>query len=169
MDFKSLRAGCWEHVYPLSSGSVSLLSLLMATPPIWNPTFSDLQTHSSIPVHSEKPKLDNKLRHELLSRCRNRNEQNISHFFSCRFPSNARAVSIHVLHFALSSFSNVQFFHQHRQFPVTGSAQQESVKFTWWPVGMWICECSRSHFFKFFFFLHFFLFLKSMRTLAAAG
>lgn len=68
MDCKSMRAGCWEYMfihYATILLRLGFSSFLVSTPPIWKQTFSNLQTHRSIPVHIKTPKLDNKLKAKL--------------------------------------------------------------------------------------------------------
>lgn len=162
MDCRSMRAGCWEvHVYPLCYSSsqatflFSYIFFLVSAPPIWKQTFTNLQTHQSIPVHIKISELDNKLKvkfsktHEIEawapSRCEN--------FFSCRFLFKTRSFSFHFLHSTLSALhtSRPSSAPASVSFLSLSSTRVNTVKFTWCPVGMWICESSRRSHFLFFF------------------
>lgn len=133
----------------------SYFFFLASTPPIWKQTFTNLQTHQSIPVHIKIPELDNKLKvkfsktHEIeawaSSRCEN--------FFSYRFLSNTRSFSFHFLHNTLSALhtSRLSPAPASVSFLSLSSTRVNTVKFTWCPVGMWICESSRRSHFLFFF------------------
>lgn len=104
-----MRPDCCEYMFihyatALLRPSLSLFLFLSCVHPTNLKTFSDLQTHQSIPVHIKIPNLQpckksqkpTKLRHELLP------DVQTSHFVSFRFLSKtlSNSFSIHFLHLA---------------------------------------------------------------------
>ena len=173
---------CLSAMLQLFSGSVSLLfsffSVHVSTP---SNLKTNIQWPSNAPVHSCSHQ-NTKAWQQTESKILQKPQIWGLNFFQmwklkCKnilFPISSpadflptRSFSFHFLHRPsyVRSFSSTGLLSVscHRQ----SSTRVNTVKFTWCPVGMWICESSRSS--LFLFFSSIFFFLKSMRTLAAAG
>lgn len=122
MDWKSMRTVCREFMFICYATSIISASLLLRTFPFLCPThqsektFSNLQTHQSIPVHTKiyKPtttwkNFSKPAKIEAWTlpdvKAVMKTNSSISHFFSYLFPSNTRSLSFHFLHLTLSIHS----------------------------------------------------------------